>query len=98
MFEIAGQVYWWMAIHATLYGFFGGCYVAINSIVLIDMVGLKLMPKALGVVLLIQGLGAAIGQPLEGKVILSLCHQMLPLVSSFLFIEVTKQSLCFHPF
>lgn len=68
MFEIAGQMYWWMAIHATLYGFFGGCYVAINSIVLIDMVGLKLMPKALGVVLLIQGLGAAIGQPLEGKI------------------------------
>lgn len=68
LFEIAGQVYWWMAIHATLYGFFGGCYVAINSIVLIDMVGLKLMPKALGVVLLIQGLGAAIGQPLEGKI------------------------------
>lgn len=68
LFEIAGQVYWWMAIHATLYGFFGGCYVAINSIVLIDMVGLKLMPKALGVILLIQGLGAAMGQPIEGKI------------------------------
>lgn len=68
LFEMAGNVYWWMAIHATLYGFFGGCYVAINSIVLIDMVGLKLMPKVLGVVLLIQGLGAAMGQPLEGKI------------------------------
>lgn len=94
LFEIAGQVYWWMAIHATLYGFFGGCYVAINSIVLIDMVGLKLMPKALGVVLLIQGLGAAIGQPLEGKLILS--HVIKRYLSSFLFIEYLfcQSSLC----
>ncbi|XP_061185187.1 monocarboxylate transporter 12-like [Saccostrea echinata] len=68
LFEIAGQIYWWMSIHASLYGFFGGCYVAINVIVLIDLVGLELMPKALGVVLLIQGLGAAIGQPIEGKI------------------------------
>ncbi|XP_048745461.1 monocarboxylate transporter 14-like isoform X2 [Ostrea edulis] len=66
MFEIAGQVYWWMSIHAALYGFFGGCFVAINTIVLIDMVGLQMLPKVLGVVLLIQGLGAAIGQPVEG--------------------------------
>ncbi|XP_062575751.1 monocarboxylate transporter 12-like [Saccostrea cucullata] len=68
LFEIAGSVYWWMSLHASLYGFFGGCFVAINSIVLIDMVGLEMMPKALGVVLLIQGLGAAIGQPIEGKI------------------------------
>lgn len=67
LFEVAGQVYWWMAIHAALYGLFGGCYIAINTIVLIDMVGLEMMPKTLGVVLLIQGLGAAIGQPIEGK-------------------------------
>lgn len=53
MFEIVGQVYWWMVIYVILYGFFGGCYVVINSIVFIDMVGLKLMFKVLGVVLLI---------------------------------------------
>ncbi|CAC5418741.1 unnamed protein product [Mytilus coruscus] len=61
-------VFWWCAIHTTLYGFFGGAYVALNSIVLIDMVGLEIMPKAIGVVLLIQGLGAAIGQPVEGAI------------------------------
>ena len=59
--------YWWKAIHVGLYGFLGGGYVAINAIVVIDFVGLKLMPKALGMVLFIQGLGAAIGQPVEGK-------------------------------
>jgi hypothetical protein len=31
------------------------------------MVGMEIMPKALGVILLIQGLGAALGQPFEGK-------------------------------
>ncbi|VDI49557.1 MFS transporter, MCP family, solute carrier family 16 (monocarboxylic acid transporters), member 7 [Mytilus galloprovincialis] len=54
-------VFWWCAIHTTLYGFFGGAYVALNSIVLIDMVGLEIMPKAIGVILLIQGLGAIKG-------------------------------------
>lgn len=61
-------VFWWCAIHTTLYGFFGGAYVALTSIVLIDMVGLDIMPKALGVILLIQGFGAAIGQPIEGSI------------------------------
>ena len=59
--------FWWMGIHVGLYGFFGGCYVAINGPVLIDLVGLKNMPKVLGVVLFIQGLGAAFGQPALGK-------------------------------
>ena len=59
--------FWWMAIHVGLYGFFGGCYVSINGPVLIDLVGLKQMPKVLGVVLFIQGLGAAFGQPALGK-------------------------------
>ena len=60
--------FWWMAIHVGLYGFFGGCYVSINGPVLIDLVGLKQMPKVLGVVLFIQGLGAAFGQPALGKI------------------------------
>lgn len=61
------NVFWWCAVHTTLYGFFGGAYIALTSIVLIDMVGIEIMPKALGVILLIQGLGAALGQPFEGK-------------------------------
>ncbi|KAJ8310629.1 hypothetical protein KUTeg_012494 [Tegillarca granosa] len=61
------NTYWLMSLLAVLYGIFGGGYVAINAIVLIDLVGLQIMPNALGVVLLIQGLGAAIGQPILGK-------------------------------
>ncbi|XP_060082664.1 monocarboxylate transporter 5-like [Ylistrum balloti] len=60
--------YWWMAIHVAVYGFSGGAYVAINAVVLIDLVGLEVMPRALGMILLIQGFGAAIGQPFEGYI------------------------------
>lgn len=60
------NTYWVMCLLAVFYGIFGGAYVAINAIVLIDMVGLQIMPNALGVVLLIQGLGAAVGQPILG--------------------------------
>ena len=59
--------YWTLALFVGLYGFLGGCYVAINAPVVIDMVGIAALPKVLGVVLLIQGLGAAIGQPILGK-------------------------------
>ena len=67
--------FWPMAVFVGLYGFFGGCYVAINAPVLIDFVGLMRMPKVLGVVLFIQGLGAAFGQPCLGK-----CHISLYLL------------------
>ncbi|KAH3804544.1 monocarboxylate transporter 12-like [Dreissena polymorpha] len=66
-FAFATQ-YWLMGILVGLYGFLGGCYVAINAPVLIDLVGLAAMPKVLGVVLFIQGLGAAFGQPLLGAI------------------------------
>ncbi|XP_069103953.1 monocarboxylate transporter 12-like isoform X2 [Argopecten irradians] len=62
------DTYWWMAIHVAVYGFSGGAYVAINAVVLIDLVGLEVMPRALGMILLIQGFGAAVGQPFEGFV------------------------------
>ena len=48
------------------YGFFGGAYVGLLSVVLVDMVGLALMSKNLAVILLIQGVGAAFGQPILG--------------------------------
>lgn len=62
------QSYTLMAICVGCYGFLGGCYVSINAPVLIDLFGLKLMPKVLGVILFIQGLGAAFGQPMLGYI------------------------------
>ena len=59
--------YWLMAVCVGFYGFLGGCYVAITAPVIVDMVGMTRMPKVFGVVLFIQGLGAAFGQPLLGE-------------------------------
>lgn len=61
------RAYWFMAVCVGFYGFLGGCYVAITAPVIVDMVGMKSMPRVYGVVLFIQGLGAAFGQPLMGK-------------------------------
>lgn len=66
VFNLARQ-YWLMGVCVGAYGFVGGCYVAINAPVIIDMVGMKSMPKVFGVVLFIQGIGAAFGQPLLGE-------------------------------
>ncbi|XP_033760670.1 monocarboxylate transporter 12-B-like [Pecten maximus] len=67
LFDFATS-FWWMGTHVFLYGLFGGAYVAINAVVLIDLVGLETLPKALSTVLLFQGAGAAVGQPIEGVI------------------------------
>ncbi|XP_069104318.1 monocarboxylate transporter 12-like [Argopecten irradians] len=67
LFDFATS-FWWMGTHVFLYGVFGGAYVAINAVVLIDLVGLETLPKALSTVLLFQGAGAAVGQPIEGVI------------------------------
>ncbi|CAL1543607.1 unnamed protein product [Lymnaea stagnalis] len=52
----------WLGFHSFLYGFLGGSYVCLMSVVIVDLVGLALMSKNLAVILLIQGVGASIGQ------------------------------------
>ncbi|KAI8770510.1 monocarboxylate transporter 12 [Biomphalaria glabrata] len=51
-----------LGVLSFLYGFFGGAYVILFSVVLLDLVGLSLMSKNLAVVLLVQGVGASVGQ------------------------------------
>ena len=57
----------WLAVHCFLYGYFGGAYVSLLSVVLVDMVGLALMSKNLAVILLIQGIGSSLLQIFLGK-------------------------------
>ncbi|OWF40072.1 monocarboxylate transporter 5-like [Mizuhopecten yessoensis] len=81
------DTYWWMALHVAVYGFSGGAYVAINAVVLIDLVGLEVMPRALGLILLIQGFGAAVGQPFEGYIRdITLSFQTLTYLNGFCMI------------
>ncbi|KAL8597470.1 hypothetical protein ACOMHN_047697 [Nucella lapillus] len=65
---IWADTYWWMVVHCALYGYFGGIYVSLTAVVIIDFVGVQHLPRLLAVVLLIQGIGASIGQPLLGGV------------------------------
>ena len=56
----------WMMVHSILYGVFGGMYVGLSAVVIIDFVGLKNMPRVLAVVMLFQGVGGAAVHPLLG--------------------------------
>ena len=53
--------------YASLFGFFLGGYVALTSVVLIDIVGTEKLSDALGVLLLFIGVAPAIGTPIAGK-------------------------------
>ena len=66
---IFADTFGWMMVHSILYGFFGGVYVSLAAVVIIDFVGLRHMPRLLAVVMLIQGVGASVGQPLLGELI-----------------------------
>ncbi|ESO92867.1 hypothetical protein LOTGIDRAFT_119991 [Lottia gigantea] len=83
-----------LAVLSALYGFFGGVYINYIAIVLIDFVGLKIFPKALALVLLLQGSGAAAGQPFLGwirdvtgsfEVVIIICG-VLPIIGGILLL------------
>ncbi|XP_076435926.1 uncharacterized protein LOC143275592 isoform X2 [Babylonia areolata] len=58
----------WMMVLCAMYGYFGGIQVSLMAVVIVDFVGMAKMPKLLAVVMLIQGVGASVGQPLLGAV------------------------------
>ncbi|XP_059143587.1 monocarboxylate transporter 5-like [Physella acuta] len=62
------DTFYWLAFHSFMYGLVGGSYVCLMSVVLVDFVGVALMAKNLAVVLLIQGIGASLGQIFLGWV------------------------------
>ncbi|GFS11686.1 monocarboxylate transporter [Elysia marginata] len=64
----------WLAVHCFLYGYFGGAFVSLISVVLVDMVGLALMSKNLAVILLIQGIGSSLGQIFLGEYFCDTAH------------------------
>ncbi|CAF1402437.1 unnamed protein product [Rotaria sp. Silwood1] len=53
--------------YASFFGFFSGGYVALTSIVLVDIVGIDKLSDAFGVLLLFIGIATAIGTPVVGK-------------------------------
>jgi MFS family permease len=53
--------------YASFFGFFSGGYVALTSIVLVDIVGIEKLSDAFGVLLLFIGVATAIGTPIVGE-------------------------------
>ena len=54
-------------IYASFFGFFSGGYVGLTSIIVVDLVGVKKLSDAFGVLLLFQGVAVALGTPIAGK-------------------------------
>lgn len=53
-------------IYSAVFGFTSGGYVSITSILLVDLVGLKKLTHAFGILLVFQGGATAIGPPIVG--------------------------------
>ena len=54
-------------IYARLFGFFSGSYIALTSIIIVDLVGVDNLSDAFGVLLLFQAVAVSIGTPILGK-------------------------------
>ncbi|XP_050523149.1 monocarboxylate transporter 2 isoform X2 [Daktulosphaira vitifoliae] len=54
-------------MYASLFGFSMACFASLRSTMIVELTGLELLTNAFGVLLMFQGLAAAIGSPLLGK-------------------------------
>ncbi|XP_053403348.1 monocarboxylate transporter 12-like [Mercenaria mercenaria] len=57
---------WLMMVHAVIYGISTGFTLSVTSVILFDLVGLKSLTEALGMVSLFSGLGSVLGPPFAG--------------------------------
>lgn len=55
-----------MAIYAAVFGFTVGGYVALRSVILVDLLGLNKLNNAFGLLMLFEGIATFIGPPLVG--------------------------------
>ncbi|XP_066597428.1 monocarboxylate transporter 5 isoform X2 [Prorops nasuta] len=54
------------AFYCTVYGFTAGAYVGLTSVILVDLLGLKRLTNAFGLLLLFQGFASLLGPPIAG--------------------------------
>lgn len=50
------------------HSFYTGCFLTVQSTVLVDLVGVERLPKAQGTLFMILGVGSLIGTPAAGEV------------------------------
>ncbi|CAF3642419.1 unnamed protein product [Rotaria sp. Silwood1] len=70
--------------YASFFGFFSGGYVALTSIVLVDIVGIDKLSDAFGVLLLFIGIATAIGTPVVGAMRDAFSHFARPFLWPYL--------------
>ncbi|UJR17515.1 hypothetical protein I4U23_004410 [Adineta vaga] len=70
--------------YASFFGFFSGGYVALTSIVLVDIVGVEKISDAFGVLLLFIGIATAIGTPVVGAMRDAFAHFTRPFLWPYL--------------
>ncbi|OQV19610.1 putative Monocarboxylate transporter 2 [Hypsibius exemplaris] len=66
-FSIFATHYYTFAIYAAVYGFSGGFIIALQSVVLTDIVGLEKLTAAFGLLLLLEGACVFVGPPMAGS-------------------------------
>lgn len=55
------------SVYATVFGFSGGAFVGLQSVILVDLLGLEQMTNGFGLVILFQGVASFLGSPMVGK-------------------------------
>lgn len=54
--------------YSVLFGFSTACFASLRSILIVDLLGLEKLTNAFGILLLFQGVAAALGNPIAGLV------------------------------
>lgn len=55
-----------LAIYSAAFGFSIGAYVALRSVILVDLLGLEKLNNAFGLLMLFEGIATFIGPPIVG--------------------------------
>lgn len=55
-----------LAIYAATFGFTIGAYVALRTVILVDLLGLEKLNNAFGLLMLFEGIATFIGPPIVG--------------------------------
>merc|ERR1719326_790930 len=68
LLPVGGANYMIMGIYAGVFGFFGGAFAGLFSVVVAELFGLSNLPRALGMAVTSWGVGGLVGAPASGAI------------------------------
>lgn len=83
--------------YSALFGFTSGGYVSITSIVLVDLLGIKKLTHAFGILLVFQGVATAIGPPIVGVLYDIFESYIFPFIFTGMMITISGLMCFFIP-